>query len=587
MLIYTTGGFIEVPDEEPVNLVIREIDFAPQNIGDEPEPEPEPINMVIREIDEIDEIEPEWELDELHRLIKGRKATRKVVVPARLSAGGRDLYSSWFFDDDGGEYVEPKWEEPPDYVPTGNTPSCSEDEDDEDEDEDEDEEVEEVAQRPQKYSMGCLPSFDDEERERDIIPEPPSTSIPVGSGSGTSYTTKHTPIFSRFYVDRLSSSKGEKITKIDIYHIFNKWKKDNNIDDPPLGELWMFLEEKHKLIRGTYLDVKIKWKEGERKQMKIEKMKLVNGSVNVDKLIEEKSWIDEYETNTHRLPPPRQSYRNEPLMDVLDYGRDGIVIHRHPVYTEYGGDLKTGKIYKLNKNVVGNILKVQLDKGGVVLSLGKMGDKRFQKHYKISQFIADCGKLHKPSELHELKINLKHPDFINFGAPCQYPLSCLSYEYTNQIVKEIAVSTEKNKVAKAGKLLSVCRTNKMLENYLDTIKSQFIAELKKKDDENAKLKSRNTQLEEQNKQLNTPLSAGALQLQHLLMTRVDETNTTFKDMLQFCFKDITRNYPTEDDEDTFLSDTDENDRNDAHFGVFEMSPRGLPYDNEHITREVD
>lgn len=540
---------------------------------------PEPINLVIREI------EPVWEVDELHRLIKGRKATRKVVVPARLSAGGRDLYSSWIFDDDGSEYVEPKWEEPPDYVPTGNTPSCSEEEDSEEEEEEEEEEVEEVAHRPQKYSMGCLPSYDDEEREKDIIPEPPSTSIPVGSGSGTSYTTKHTPIFSRFYIDRLRPLKGGTTTKIDIYHFFNKWKKDNNIDDPPLGELWMFLEEKHKLIRGTYVDVKIKWKEGESKQMKIEKMKLVNSSVNVDRLIEERSWIDEYETNTHRQLPLKQPSRHDPLLDIIDYGKDGIVVHRHPVYTEYGGDLKTGKIYKLNKNVVGNALKVQLDKGGVVLSLGKMGDKRFQKHYKISQFIADCGKLHKPSDLHELKINLNHPDFITYGAPCQYPLSCLSYEYTNQIVKEIAGSTEQNKVAKAGKLLSVCRTSAMLENYLTTVKAQFIAELKKKEDENARLKSRVSHLEAQNQKLNTPLAAGALQLQELLMTRVGETDTTFKDMLQYCIKDITRDYPKEDDAEDFLSDTSQDERNDANFGVFEMSPtaRGLPYDNEHIT----
>lgn len=507
----------------------------------------------------VREIEPEWEVDDLHRLIKGRKATRKVVVPARLSAGGRDLYSSWIFDDDGSEYVEPKWEEPPDYVPTGNTPSCSEEEDSEEEEE----EVEVVVE---------------EEEAEEEVEEKHST--PVGGGSGTSITTKYTPIFSRFYIDRLSGVKGKKATKIDIYHIFNKWKKDNNIDDPPLGELWMFLEEKHKLIKGTYVDVKIKWKEGESKQMKIEKMKLVNSSVNVDRLIEERSWIDEYETNTHRLPPPRQPSRNDPLLDVLDYGKDGIVIHRHPVYTEYGGDLKTGKIYKLNKNIVGNALKVQLDKGGVVLSLGKMGDKRFQKHYKISQFIADCGKLHKPSELHELKINLNHPDFITYGAPCQYPLSCLSYEYTNQIVKEIAVSTEQNKVAKAGKLLSVCRTSAMLENYLTTVKEQFIAELKKKDDEIKKKDVQIKKLEAENVRLQqdciTPLKAGAIQLQELLMT--EHQGSTVLEMLQFCFKDITRNYPKDEDED---------DGQYADFGIFEMSPRVVPRPDENHIRQID
>jgi hypothetical protein len=120
------------------------------------------------------------------------------------------------------------------------------------------------------------------------------------------------------------------------------------------------------------------------------------------------------------------------------------------------------------------------------------------------------------------------------------------------------------------------------------LKSQYKAELKKKDDEIAKLKSRVSQLEAQNQKLNTPLSAGALQLQDLLMTRVGETDTTFKDMLQFCFKDITRDYPIQDDEESFLSDTSQDERNDACFGVFEMSPtaRGLPYDNEHITEQV-
>ncbi len=68
------------------------------------------------------------------------------------------------------------------------------------------------------------------------------------------------------------------------------------------------------------------------------------------------------------------------------------------------------------------------------------------------------------------------------------------------------------------------------------------------------------------------------------MTR--HQGSTFLEMLQFCFKDITRDYP-KDEEDDFLSENTENDENDgnyATFGVFEMSPRGLPYDNEHLTR---
>jgi hypothetical protein len=48
-------------------------------------------------------------------------------------------------------------------------------------------------------------------------------------------------------------------------------------------------------------------------------------------------------------------------------------------------------------------------------------------------------------------------------------------------------------------------------------------------------------------------------------------------MLQFCFKDITRNYPK-------ANDDYERDDADADFGIFEMSPRGLSDRNEIITR---
>ena len=225
-------------------------------------------------------------------------------------------------------------------------------------------------------------------------------------------------------------------------------------------------------------------------------------------------------------------------------------------------------------------------KKGIILSGGKDEDgNRIQKYKSAQQFIADCGKLKGETRFHtKLKINKEYPrPFARF-----YPLACLSYELDGGV--EFNGDTHHIKTGNA--LVSKCKTSKQINDYIEGIKQAFedkrrndkteIARLK---DENAKLKSRNTQLEVQNQKLNTPLSAGALQLQDLLMTRVGETNTTFKDMLQFCFKDITRNYPTEDDTDTFISDTDENDRNDASFGVFEMSPtaRGLPYDNEHIT----
>lgn len=289
--------------------------------------------------------------------------------------------------------------------------------------------------------------------------------------------------------------------------------------------------------------------------------------------------------------PPETSSDEEPvikkknLKDIIDW--NGKIIHRHPDYSNYGGDLTTGEIIRLKGNHIDRLVACDLKKG-VILSCGSDEDgKRIQKYKSAQLFIAECGKLKGATKFHtKLKINKEYPrPFVRF-----YPLASLSYEYDGGL----DFDGDTNHIKTGNALVSRMKTSKEINDYIEGVKDAFedkrrndkteIARLK---DEIAKLKSRNTQLEEHNKQLNTPLSAGALQLQHLLMTRVDESNTTFKDMLQYCFKDITRNYPTEDDEDSFLSDTDENERNDAHFGVFEMSPRGLPYDNEHTTREVD
>jgi hypothetical protein len=288
--------------------------------------------------------------------------------------------------------------------------------------------------------------------------------------------------------------------------------------------------------------------------------------------------------------PPDTSSEEEPvkkkLKDVIDW--NGKIITRHPEYPRYGGDLLTGEIIKLKGNKIDRLVACDLKKG-VVLEGGKDEDgKRIQKWKSSQQFIAECGKLKGATKFHtKLKINKEYPrPFVRF-----YPLACLSYEYDGGLDFDGDI----HHIKTGNALVSRCKTTKEINDYIEGVKNAFEdkrrndkTEIAKLKGENALLKSRVEHLEAQVKQLNTPLSAGALQLQDLLMTRVGETDTTFKDMLQFCFKDITRNYPTEDDADTFLSDTDENDRNDACFGVFEMSPtaRGLPYDNEHITEQV-
>ena len=54
---------------------------------------------------------------------------------------------------------------------------------------------------------------------------------------------------------------------------------------------------------------------------------------------------------------------------------------------------------------------------------------------------------------------------------------------------------------------------------------------------------------EKQRELKRSMDEGALQLRHLLMTRVEGNTTTVMDMMQCCFKDITRGYPTDDDDD--------------------------------------
>jgi hypothetical protein len=54
---------------------------------------------------------------------------------------------------------------------------------------------------------------------------------------------------------------------------------------------------------------------------------------------------------------------------------------------------------------------------------------------------------------------------------------------------------------------------------------------------------------EQQRELKRSIDEGALQLRNLLMTRVEGNTTTVMDMLQFCFKDIVRGYPTDDDDE--------------------------------------
>jgi hypothetical protein len=421
-----------------------------------------------------------------------------------------------------------------------------------------------------------VPIYDDEPVNliiREIEPEPEPE-----------YITKSMETVKRFYKDKVEPAEDTvRVRKTEIFYAFDKWLEEHNITDfgDNNHELWSFLETKYSYKNLSYYGMRLKYTDEEKVRVEIEKQMRAEANKR------EKEAREREEITRSLLEAVEEVEEQEDAEGECEAtGLDEIVykgktIHRHPEYKSYGGCLETGEMFRLKKDKVLNEISTSLEKG-CILSLGYDDGKRKQKYITNQQFIAECGNLPKQSEFHtKLKIDTGCSAYLNRPNIKCYPLACLSYIYDGGIKLEGEVPI--------NKLVSKCRTTKQIDEYMTELKSQYKAELKKKDDEIAKLKSRVSQLEEQNKKLHTPLSAGALQLQHLLMTRVGETNTTFKDMLQFCFKDITRDYPREDDGDSFLSDTDENDRNDAHFGVFELSPtaRGLPYDNEHITREVD
>jgi hypothetical protein len=277
---------------------------------------------------------------------------------------------------------------------------------------------------------------------------------------------------------------------------------------------------------------------------------------------------------------------------------EGLKVYRHDTHKDYGCCFETGEIYRFNhkKNTIAGKLAVNI-KNGITLSLGFDEDgNRRQKHYGTHNFVGEValhhGKIKQISSIHtKVAINVaceayKKRPFIKL-----YPLACLALTTDGNIdpnkkhpynpmgalgtgISEGADLRERVKTADQidAFMGQVRRENEKLKNKLEA-KDAEIAKLKEqlqeKNDEINRLKDDNERYQEHSK---SPLKAGAVQLQELLMT--EHQGSTFMEMLQFCFKDITRNYPKDD----HRSDCD------ADFGIFEMSPRGLSNRNEIITR---
>jgi len=389
----------------------------------------------------------------------------------------------------------------------------------------------------------------------------------------------------QFHRERLEKCDDEvKTTQTEVGMLFNDWadEKDRKLDGGINYNkmLFAFLEPRYCKTKNkkVYWGVCLKLTDDERERKealeraKREKEEMIARDLE-ERLTAQEQFAHPPETSSESDAEPVK----KKLKDVIDW--NGKIIHRHPDYPNYGGDLTTGEIIKLKGNKIDRLVSCDLKKG-VILSNGKDEDgNRLQKYKSAQLFIAECGRLKKETKFHtKLKINKEYPrPFVRF-----YPLASLSYEYDGGL----DFDGDTNHIKTGNALVSRCKTTKEINDYIEGVKQAYEdkrrndkTEISKLKYENALLNSRVSHLEKQNAKLNTPLTAGGLQLQELLMTNVGESDSTFMEMLQFCFKDIIRNYPKEAD----IYDPEDDGQN----FIFEMSPRVLPRRDENNTGKDD
>ena len=391
-------------------------------------------------------------------------------------------------------------------------------------------------------------------------------------------------VINRFYKECLEKCDDETKTgsaMIAVY--FNDWRDEKGIADRIEGAsfnqlLFDFLAPRHKnKNKKIFFGVRIILSEEEQKKKDdMERMLREREAIKAE--LEERKRVREY--NQTNLPSPQSSDEDEPekkkeeLKEVINWTHKKI--HRHPELKKYGADLLTGEIFKLKGNKVVQPVSPQFKKGitngGVVLSGGKdENGKRIQQYFSMMKFVAECGKLDGKTKA-DAKVLLDKECEAYKNRPCVtfYPLACLTYENTGGVV----FNGDINRGVKSGNnLVSRCKTAKQIDEYIAGLKEQYEANRKADKLEIVKLKAENAKLEEEIVKLKqdciTPLKAGAIQLQELLMT--EHQGSTVAEMLQNCIKDITRDYPKDDD------------RSEENF-ILELSPRGLFNRNEIITR---
>ena len=402
----------------------------------------------------------------------------------------------------------------------------------------------------------------------------------------------------QFYKERLEKSDDaeQKTGTAALAVAFNDWRDKKGLEDRPKEGsssfnqlLFEFLAPRYKnKDKKIFFGVRIVLTDEEKNRK--EAMERVRRDKEAAKAaIEEQKRIKEHNlTNPPETPPSSEedepTKKKEELKEIINWTHKKI--HRHPVFTNYGADLITGEIVKLKKNKVERIVSISFKSGsangGITLEGPKDEDgKRYQQYFSVMKFIAECGKLKGETKFHtKLMFNRECEAYIKRPIALSLPLACISYEYDGGI----DFTGDINRGIKSGNaLVQKCKKSKQIDDYIEGLKNQHEENRKADKLEIAKLKAKVAKLEAENVRLQqdciTPLKAGAIQLQELLMT--EHQGSTFWEMLQFCVKDITRDYPKNDD--------DEYERSDygADFGLFEMSPRGLPRPDENHIRQID
>jgi hypothetical protein len=390
-------------------------------------------------------------------------------------------------------------------------------------------------------------------------------------------------VITRFYKECLETADdGEtRLTQSDLAVYFNEWREEKGLPDKPKEGatfnqlLFEFLAPRYKnKNKKVFFGIRIVLSDKELRRLEeIERVLREKQEKEEMKARDEAERLNPEELMGH---PPDTSSEDESskkkneLKESFVYNH--LTIHRHPLIRKYGGDLKTGAIYRLKGNKVDKLVSCHLSKG-VTLSNGFDEDgKRIQQYFAPAKFIAECGRLRQETKFHtKLKIDTECEAYKTRPHVRFYPIDCVSYEYDGGL----DFTGNLNRDVKSGNaLVSRLKTTKQIDDYIAGIKEQYEEKHRKLQTENVKLKALNAKLEKENKQLNTPLNAGAVQLREVLLTKLADGSTVLE-MLHLANKDITYGCIKDDDE---RSDSDDDDL------IFGLPECGLPDRNEIITR---